>query len=89
MSEEAIDYQALYEQVQKELERTKLAMLKLRNSRNLFADFNSSGVKAFITKYHVIITIAFYLLTLAILYSRVREAFSKKHKEGLNAKSQK
>ena len=71
-----IDYQALYEQVQRELEATKIAMLKMRNSRGMHIDMDR--VRAFAQKNYILIVIG--LMVLSFLVSTVRDIYSTRRK---------
>ena len=58
MDTEEIDYKALYEGVQHELEQARLTILKMRHARNPLDKLDIDKVRAFVQKNYVLIILA-------------------------------
>ncbi len=63
---EDIDYKALYESVQSELEQARLALLKMRYAHNPFEHFTAEQVRQFVAKNYLVIIVAMMLLSLIV-----------------------
>jgi heme/copper-type cytochrome/quinol oxidase subunit 1 len=75
MTEEAIDYQALYESIQSELEQARLTILKMRTARNPLENVNMDKIRKFVTENYLVIFLAVMAIELIIKLLRM------KHKE--------
>lgn len=63
---EEIDYQALYEGLQSELEQARLAILKMRQARSPLDHVNGDVVRAFVQKNYLVIVVGIMLATALI-----------------------
>ena len=61
---EDIDYKALYESVQSELEQARLAIVKMRYAHRPFEHLTAEQVRQFVYKNYLLIIVAMMLLSL-------------------------
>lgn len=76
MSElDSVDYKALYEQVQQELEAARITILGMRNARNPLGNVNVSTIRAFVNQNYVVIVVAIMLLSLIVSFLKTFRGF--------------
>ena len=66
MPEEPIDYQALYEGIQNELEQARITILKMRRASSPFDRLNGDTIRIWIHKNYVVIVVAIMILTFLV-----------------------
>jgi hypothetical protein len=66
MTEESIDYQALYESVQNELEQARITILKMRHASTPFDRLNGDNIRHFVNKNYVVIVVCIMILTFLV-----------------------
>ena len=66
MTEEGIDYQALYESVQNELEQARITILKMRRQSPPFGNVNGDTIRIWVNKNYVVIVVAIMILTFLV-----------------------
>jgi hypothetical protein len=65
-TEETIDYKALYEGLQAELEQARLTILKMRQMRNPLDMIDSNRIRAFVQRNYLLIVLALMLASFII-----------------------
>jgi hypothetical protein len=63
---EEIDYKAVCEQIQHELEQARLEILKLRNVRNPLEQVDGDKLRAFVQKNYLLIIVGMMLVSFII-----------------------
>jgi len=63
---EDIDYKALYEQVQQELEAARIAILNMRSAGSIFDKVNADSIRQFAQKNYVVIVLVLLLLSFIV-----------------------
>ena len=73
---EEIDYQALVEKLQKELEAARLTIVKMRHSRNLLERLDGDAIRKFVQQNYLVIVVGFFLLE--FIYKIARDYLAKR-----------
>lgn len=73
---EEIDYKALVEKLQKELEVARLTIVKMRHSRNLLERLDGDAIRKFVQQNYLVIIVAFFLVE--FIYKVAKDYLSKR-----------
>jgi hypothetical protein len=76
-----IDYKALYEGLQSELEQARIAILTMRQTRNPLDKLDMDKVRTFVHKNYVMIVVAIMLLTFVVSSLKTIKSLFKDSKE--------
>ena len=63
MTDEQIDYQAMVEKLQADLEEARLTIVKMRFARNPLDRLDGESIRKFVEKNYVVIVVAIMLLS--------------------------